>query len=362
MSENEEQAPEPTAQERPAEEKLTDVLPVKRLIILLLVSVVVTAAMLNLVLLPKTFVTEVIEKTFEGKEAEGLQINSGQVIDTGAKKSAKARVGYRYRVTITDESFQGAQGVTRIGGLVTMVSNARVGEELIVEVTEVKAKSVLATVVKRLGGDRVRAAKRKAGTKKKVERTMLEVGTIHTAKIVGEGKKGDGVARVRGKTVYVKGAKQGDRARFKIVEESDAFATGELMVEQPKELPVPKKEKPPRPRPMKKARPKLDPNTKLLAMKPLTEPKANELIKGAMIEVEVTEKDRRTPDNDGVARVDGLIVFIKNTQPGDRVRAVITKRSKRYAHAQVVKEIPKLETPTAESVPPEQSEPLEGPE
>src|SRR3954469_3424552 len=38
----------------------------------------------------------------------------------------------------------------------------------------------------------------------------------------------------------------------------------------------------------------------------------------------------------GVARLDGYVVFVRGAIPGDRVRAVITKRKRAYAEARAV--------------------------
>src|ERR1044071_3959525 len=38
----------------------------------------------------------------------------------------------------------------------------------------------------------------------------------------------------------------------------------------------------------------------------------------------------------GVARLDGYVVFVRDAIPGDRVRAVVTKRKKAYAEARTV--------------------------
>ena len=50
----------------------------------------------------------------------------------------------------------------------------------------------------------------------------------------------------------------------------------------------------------------------------------------------------------GVARLDGYVVFVRDAIPGDRVRAVVTKRKKAYAEAQAVA----LLAPGPERVPP----------
>src|SRR3954453_3486478 len=38
----------------------------------------------------------------------------------------------------------------------------------------------------------------------------------------------------------------------------------------------------------------------------------------------------------GVARLDGYVVFVRDAVPGDRVRAVVTKRKKAYAEARAI--------------------------
>src|SRR5919204_199772 len=49
----------------------------------------------------------------------------------------------------------------------------------------------------------------------------------------------------------------------------------------------------------------------------------------------------------GVARLDGYVVFVRDAVPGDRVRAVVTKRKKAYAEARTVE----LLQPGAERIP-----------
>ncbi|MEA2385343.1 MAG: rRNA (uracil1939-C5)-methyltransferase [Solirubrobacteraceae bacterium] len=50
----------------------------------------------------------------------------------------------------------------------------------------------------------------------------------------------------------------------------------------------------------------------------------------------------------GVARLDGYVVFVRDTVPGDRVRALVTKRKRAYAEARAVD----LIEPSPERVPP----------
>ena len=62
-------------------------------------------------------------------------------------------------------------------------------------------------------------------------------------------------------------------------------------------------------------------------------PKPVEL--GKEYNVEIQEISRR---GEGIARIKGLVTFVPNTKPGDRVRIKITRMSRRFAEAEVVGE------------------------
>jgi len=49
--------------------------------------------------------------------------------------------------------------------------------------------------------------------------------------------------------------------------------------------------------------------------------------------VQITEISRR---GDGVTRIRGLVIFVPNTKPGDRVRIVIRRIGPKYAVGEVV--------------------------
>ncbi len=54
---------------------------------------------------------------------------------------------------------------------------------------------------------------------------------------------------------------------------------------------------------------------------------------GKEYDVEVKEVSRR---GDGIARVEGLVVFVPDTKPGDNVRVKIVKVAARFAQGVVV--------------------------
>jgi predicted RNA-binding protein with TRAM domain len=53
-------------------------------------------------------------------------------------------------------------------------------------------------------------------------------------------------------------------------------------------------------------------------------------------DVEIQETSRR---GEGITRIEGLVVFVPNTKPGDKVRIKITRISRRFAEAEVIGEI-----------------------
>ena len=64
------------------------------------------------------------------------------------------------------------------------------------------------------------------------------------------------------------------------------------------------------------------------------------------------ELDLRVDDlafgGNGVARLDGYVVFVRGGVPGDRVRAVVTKRKRAYAEARVLEVL----EPSPDRIPP----------
>ena len=54
---------------------------------------------------------------------------------------------------------------------------------------------------------------------------------------------------------------------------------------------------------------------------------------GKEYDVEITEASKR---GEGIARIKGLVVFVPNTKPGDKVKVRITRISRRFCEAEVV--------------------------
>jgi predicted RNA-binding protein with TRAM domain len=56
---------------------------------------------------------------------------------------------------------------------------------------------------------------------------------------------------------------------------------------------------------------------------------------GKEYDVEIQETSRR---GEGITRIQGLVIFVPKTKPGDKVRIKITNISRRFAEAEVIGE------------------------
>jgi len=63
----------------------------------------------------------------------------------------------------------------------------------------------------------------------------VSVGDKMDVTIESQGAQGDGIAKVDGFTIFVKGAKKGERCRVKITDVKRTFATGEKVGNAPDE-------------------------------------------------------------------------------------------------------------------------------
>jgi predicted RNA-binding protein with TRAM domain len=54
---------------------------------------------------------------------------------------------------------------------------------------------------------------------------------------------------------------------------------------------------------------------------------------GKEYDVEIEETSRR---GEGITRIEGLVVFVPNTKPGDKLRIKITNIGRKFAEAEVI--------------------------
>jgi predicted RNA-binding protein with TRAM domain len=335
---------------------LPETTPRRRATVVLVVCLIAIAAVIYLYYTSQSREREVVieESGLSRGDSRLDEINRGQIIDATGRTRIEAKEGFRYKVLVEDVATGGTAGIARIGGLVTFIPGAKPGEIVIVEVTRLKETVAEAELVRRVEpeapplpegteggrpgatrpgsgpGDRRPGATRPEVIRPEVIRpediidcTRGEVpvpitGKIYRARIVDLGKKGDGVAKIGGKVVFVPGAKPGEIRVFRITRSKRNVAFGTLIEEE--KLAIPEKPE---------------------ARESRKEPARRKVDVGSEFVVTVAERSRRNPKRDGVARIDGLVVFIPETQPGDRVRIRIVKRESRFAVAEVI-EILKL--------------------
>jgi len=56
---------------------------------------------------------------------------------------------------------------------------------------------------------------------------------------------------------------------------------------------------------------------------------------GKEYDIEIQETSRR---GEGITRIEGLVIFVPKTKPGDKVRIKVTNVSRRFAEAEVIGE------------------------
>jgi predicted RNA-binding protein with TRAM domain len=72
---------------------------------------------------------------------------------------------------------------------------------------------------------------------------------------------------------------------------------------------------------------------------------------GKEYEVDIQELSRR---GEGIARIEGFVIFVPNTKQGDHVKIKVTRISRRFAEAQVVGEAKVAEEPAPAEEPPKE--------
>ncbi len=77
---------------------------------------------------------------------------------------------------------------------------------------------------------------------------------------------------------------------------------------------------------------------------------------GKEYDVEIEETSRR---GEGIARIKGLVTFVPNAKPGDKVKIKITRISRRFAEAEVVGEAEVAEEAEEPAEEVEEAEPAE---
>lgn len=291
------------------------------LVVLLLICVGAIGVVVYLAFRGGDEASEIILSTVEVETPAAVELNVLSVIDTLENPDAEAREGNRYKVLVVDEAREGASGIARIGGLVTFVPNASRGDLVVIEVTRIRRSTADSIVIEQLdSGVEVADRGRPPREPRREQPTSAMVGQTYRGVVEDVGRDGDGIVRVDGKVVFVAGAARGDFIEFQVTEDIGRFAIGEKLATLPAEDAA-------------HAAPAAPPRT--------TREQAPDapVAVGQEYTVEVTDQDRNNPDRDGVARIEGMVVFVPNTQPGDRARIRITEVHRRSAASELLERL-----------------------
>lgn len=271
----------------------------------------------------------IVEMVGPESEVQAPEVYTAEVIDAITRRDVQAEVGRRYKVIIEDESKEGNAGIARIGGLVTFVRDAQVGDIAIVEVTRMKKTSAEARLVRRVetaAPTERRVAREKAPPAKSRRPSPVAVGGVYTGVVEDIGRKGEGIVKVQGKVVFVDGAQKGEEVVFRVIEDEDRFARAERTAPGAEGAMSNVGEQ--EARPVQEAVPG--------GIRDGGASRSEDVAEGALFEVTVTEPDKKDPERNGVARIGGLVVFVPDSRPGERVVIRITERRPRFAFSEVV--------------------------
>ena len=261
--------------------------------------------------------------------------------------------GAEMDVIIAEASSQnpGLEGIARIGGLVVVVNGApTVGERVNVRIIDRKERIAFAEPtgnppgtdpLPEIAPTRPLRAPRAAFVPPAGDPVVA--GAEMDVVISEASEKNpttEGVARIGGLVVFVNGVTAiGERVNVRIVERRErvamALPTGKPAGTEP--LPVIAVSRPPRaPRP---------------AYVPGPGDSAPHVVPGAVIATTIVEPSTKNPTTEGVAKIDGFVIFVKGaTTPGQAVNVRITERSPRVASGEVTTD-PATAAPAAAPAP-----------
>jgi predicted RNA-binding protein with TRAM domain len=276
-------------------------------------------------------------------------VNRGHVTDATAPANARITplLGYRYRVFVEDESDDRSSGIARIGGRTTFIPDARRGQTAIVDVTRVRPNVVDAILV-RVVSETVLPPKpaREPYKPAPTDAAAMVVDNAEFDVLVTEpsSKNPDSecIARVAGLVVVVdQPLPVGERVNIRVTERREriAFATptGKPAGKAPlAPTSAPRRDRAPRaatPASGPAAGPVVVPATAPVAASPVPD----RILPGEEYDVVILEPSKKNPDTESVAKIDGLVVFVRNPPPpGTACRVRILERRPRNAVAEVV--------------------------
>ena len=226
----------------------------------------------------------------------------------------------------------GAEGIARVGGLVVAVKGAAtIGERVNVRIVDRRERIAFAELTGKPAGtgplpEIAAPARAPRAAFVPPAGDPVVVGAEMDVVVSEASEKNpttEGVARIGGLVVFVNGATTiGERVNVRIVERRErvamAMPTGKPAGTDPlPEIAVPAR--PPRP-----------------AYVPGPGDSAPHVVPGAVVALTIAEPSDKNPTTEGVAKIDGLVVFVKGaTVPGQAVNVRITDRRRSIAMGEV---------------------------
>jgi len=262
----------------------------------------------------------VVSVVYTGEEA--ADINTGDIIDAMARGAViEAKLGYRYKVFVSDESDDRSSGIAKLGGLVTFIPGARRGQTVVIDVTRVRERVADAVLVQILSQvDLPPKAPRKAYAPPAGDATAHVIAGAEMDVIISEASsknpETEGVARVSGLVIFVNGVPTiGERVNVRITDRRERLAFAEPTGKPAGTDPLLSSSAPRR--------------------QAFTPAAGDPVVVGAEMDVIISEASSKNPETEGVARINGLVVFVEGaTTIGERVNIRITGRRDRMAFAE----------------------------
>ena len=246
-----------------------------------------------------------------------------------------AVAGAELDVVISEASSKNpeTEGVARIGGLVVFVNGVpTLGERVNVRIVERRERLAFAEPTGKPAGTgplpTIPSSRAPRAAYVPPAGDPVVVGAELDLVIAEESEKNpglEGIAKVGGLVVAVKGATTvGERVNVRIVSRMERIAFAEPTGKPAGTGPLPVIESS---RPARTPRP---------AFAPRAGDSAPHVVPGAVIEATIVEPSNKNPDTEGVAKIGGLVVFVKGaTTPGQTVNVRIASRNPRAASGEV---------------------------
>ncbi len=256
--------------------------------------------------------------------------------------------GAELDVVIAEESEKnpGLEGIAKVGGLVVAVKGATtVGERVNVRIVDRKERIAFAEPTGQPAGtgplpviESSRPARAPRPAFVPPAGDPVVAGAELDVVIAEQSEKNpglEGIAKVGGLVVAVKGATTvGERVNVRIVDRKERIAFAEPTGQPAGTGPLPVIESS---RPARAPRP---------AFVPRAGDSAPHVVPGAVISATIAEPSNKNPETEGVAKVAGLVVFVKGaTTPGQTVHVRITDRNPRAASGEVTSDPVTAEAP-----------------